>query len=105
MKTLASLTQTAGPSATLDRLKAVPPEFWIRLSLAVAALVAVIFVIRKIASMNKLILGVVVFVALTIVGFNWVYERTEPAWATPIVNILAGFLPSKASPPKKPASD
>lgn len=76
-----------------------------RLGIGVAALLAVIFIVRKIASMNKLVLTVVGFLLLTFVGFNWIYERGEPAWATPVVNFLAGFLPSKGPHPKNPGSD
>ena len=105
MRFLASLTQAPGPSGALERLKAVPTEFWMRLGIGVAAFLAVIFIIRKLASMNKVVLAAVTFIVLTFVGFNWIYERGEPAWATPVVNFLAGFLPSKGPHPKNSGSD
>ena len=92
------------PATTLDRLKAIPPEFWMRLGFAVVAVIALVFFLRKVAKMNKVVLAVVTFVVVTVVGFNWVYERTEPEWATPVVNFLAGFFPTKGPPPKKPAA-
>jgi hypothetical protein len=53
---------------------------------------------------NKVVLAVVVLVVLSIIGFNWIYERNEPAWATPVIEKIAEFLPSKAMiEPKKPA--
>lgn len=84
----------AEPTA-LDRLQQIPVGFWLRLGLGLLALVAVVLVLRKVAKVNKFVLGVVLFIVLTIVGFNWIYERNEPAWATPVVQWLAGFFPSK----------
>jgi len=104
---LLAVINAANPSAhvtTLDKLKGIPPEFWLRLGLAVLAVIAIVFFLRKVAKMNKVVLTVVTFVIVTVVGFNWVYERTEPEWATPMVGFLAGFFPTKGPPPKKPAS-
>lgn len=102
---LAAITaaKSTAPATALDRLKAVPPEFWLRLSWAVAALLAIVFILRKVAKMNKAVLAVVTFLLVTIVGFNWIYERSEPPWATPIVAFLAGYFPTKGPPPKKAA--
>ncbi len=63
----------------------------------VAALVLIVVIGRKLAVANRFaIIGVLLFVG-AMVGFNWIYERNEPAWATPAVNWLAGFFPSKGS--------
>jgi hypothetical protein len=45
--------------------------------------------------MNKIVLGVGVFLVLTFIGFNWIYQRSEPSWATPVVSKLATFFPTK----------
>ena len=100
MNFLAALAAPTVPATTLDRLKAVPPEFWLRLGVAVVAIIALVFFLRKVAKMNKVVLTVVTFIVVTVVGFNWIYERSEPAWATPFVSFLSGFLPSKGPPPK-----
>ena len=91
---------SAAPATALDRLKAIPPEFWLRAGLAVLAIVAMVIFLRKVAKMNKVVLAVVTFVVVTVVGFNWVYERTEPSWATPMVSFLANWFPTKGPPPK-----
>lgn len=70
---------------------------WLKILVAIGALIVLVIVLRKIAKMNKVILVVVVGVVLTIVGFNWIYERNEPAWATPVVDKLAQFFPTKNS--------
>lgn len=85
----------AATQSTAERLKNTPVEVWLKLGAAVAGLILLVFVLRKLARMNRVVLGVVVAVGLTFVGINWIYHRSEPAWATPVVDLLAGFFPSK----------
>ena len=94
---LAALAAQSKTLTTFERLKEIPPDFWQRLGVAVLAIIALVFFLRKIAKMNKVILTVVVGLIVVIGGFNWVYERNEPAWATPMVSFLAGFLPTKGT--------
>ena len=102
MLLIAAITAPTGHATTLDKLKAIPPDFWLRLGLAVLVVIATVFFLRKIAKMNKVILTVVVFVMVTVVGFNWIYQRDEPTWATPAVGFLSGFFPTKGPQPKAP---
>ena len=106
MHLLAVITQfqPTAHSTTLDRLKEIPPEFWMRLGFAVLVLIGLVFFLRKVAKMNKVVLTVVIFLVATIGGFNWIYERNEPAWATPVVSFLSGFFPTKGLPAKQPGS-
>ncbi|MBI5771847.1 MAG: hypothetical protein HZA93_29010 [Verrucomicrobia bacterium] len=99
------LAAATAPAATpvLEKLRAIPVDFWLRLGLAVVVLVALVALLRHVAKMNRVVITVVAFVAVTVVGFNWIYERNEPAWATPVVGFFATFLPSKG-PPAKPAT-
>ena len=90
MHTLAAATNFAA------RLESVPTGVWIRIAIAIAALVLIVLVLRKVAKMNKVVLGVIVLLVVTFVGFNWIYERNEPAWATPVVAKIATFFPSKS---------
>lgn len=83
--------------SALDRLKDVPPAFWLKVGIAVLAVIAVVLVLRKLAQVNKAVLIVVVLIVVSAIGFSWVYERNEPAWATPVVEKLAQILPSKGS--------
>jgi apolipoprotein N-acyltransferase len=92
---LVVLAAAAASPTTQDRLKSIPTEFWWKMGLAIVALIIVVIVLRKVAKMNKVLLGVIVFITLTVVGFNWIYERNEPEWATPVVKWLAGFFPTK----------
>lgn len=90
------LAAAAAPTA-LEKLKQIPPSFWMKVGIAVLALVLLVIVLRKLAGMNKVVLTVIVLIILSTVGFHWIYERNEPAWATPVVEKLAGFFPSKGT--------
>ena len=87
----------AATVTTMDKLKQVPPEFWWKIGLAVLAIIVVVVVLQKVAQMNKVVLAVIAFVVVMIVGVNWIYERNEPAFMTPIIDKIAPFLPSKGS--------
>lgn len=87
-------------TTSAGRWREIPPEFWWKLALGVAVLVAAVILLRKLAKVNKVVLGVIVLLVLSFVGFNWIYERNEPAWATPVVQWLANYFPSKGVPQK-----
>lgn len=91
------LSVAATQPSALEKLQKIPPAFWLKLGIAVAVVIGVVFVLRFIGRMNKVILAVVLIVAFTAIGFNWIYQRNEPAWATPVVEKLADFFPSKGS--------
>ncbi len=97
MSLLAVLAVAANNTSALEKLKHVPPAFWLKVGIAIAAVIAVVVILRKLAQVNKVVLGVVLVVVFSAVGFSWIYERNEPAWATPVVEWLAGFFPSKGA--------
>jgi len=85
----------AAAQSSGGRLDQVPTEFWLKLLLGIAVLVGVVIVLRKLAKVNKVLLAIGVMLVLSFVGFSWIYERNEPAWATPVVQWLAHYFPSK----------
>ena len=93
---LAAAAVAPAPHSTMDRLRQIPWEFWWKMGLGIIGLVVAVILLRKLAKVNKVVLGIGVALVLSIIGFNWIYERNEPAWATPAVHWLAGFFPSKA---------
>ena|SRR6187402_2247118 len=93
----------AAATTTLDRLRDIPGEFWLRLAFAIVVFVGMIIFLRKVAKMNKVVLTVVGGFVAAMIGFNWIYERNEPAWATPVVGWMSGFFPSKGVPAKAPS--
>jgi FtsH-binding integral membrane protein len=82
-------------ATTMEKLQRVPVQFWLKAALVLVGFVVGVILLRRIAGMNKAVLGAIVFVLLTVIGFNWIYERNEPAWATPAVEVLSKFFPSK----------
>lgn len=84
-------------ASALDTMKTLPPDTWMKIGIAVASLIIAVFVLRKLAGTNKVIMGVVVFVVVTVVFFSWVYNRNEPKFMTPIVEKLAPFFPAAGS--------
>lgn len=93
----ATAETTAKTVTAMDKLKAVPPAFWLKLAIGIAIFVAAIILLRKVAAMNKVVLAVIIFVVVVVVGFSWIYDRNEPAILTPFVNKIAPFFPSKGS--------
>jgi len=89
----------------LDKIKAAPPAFWWKLGAAVLCVIVVVVVLQKIAQVNKMVLAIIAFVIFTVVGVNWIYERNEPAFMTPIVDKIAPFLPSKGAYSTKQTKD
>jgi hypothetical protein len=88
----------------LERLQKIPTSFWLKVGGVVLLIVAVVVVLRKLAGSNKVILAVVGFIIVTVVGVNWIYERNEPAFMTPIVEKIAPFLPAKGAYDNKQAT-
>jgi len=82
---------------TIEKLKQVPKSFWINILIVVLGLVAAVFVLRKIKQMNKIVVGIILAVIFVLVGFNWIYERNEPKFLSPLVDMIAPFLPAKGS--------
>src|SRR4051812_3252732 len=95
---------SAAKTTAADKLRQIPMEFWLKIGAGIVGIIVVVIVLRKVAKVNKVFLGVGVFLVLTFIGFNWIYERNEPAWATPAVQWLSGFFPSKGKVERKPGS-
>jgi hypothetical protein len=84
-------------ATALEKVKEVPPMFWVKVVAALAAFIVAVILLQKVWHMNKLVLALIIFVVGGIVGFSWIYERNEPAFMTPIIEPIAGsgFFPTK----------
>ena len=82
---------------TAEKLQQVPRSFWINAAIVILGLIAVVIVIRRIKEMNRLVLGIILAVIFVLLGFNWIYERNEPRFLSPLVDMIAPFLPAKGS--------
>jgi len=81
-------------ASAMEKMKTLPPAVWLKVGIAVAALVIIVLVSRQVMKMNKIIAGVIVFVVVTVVFFSWVYNRNEPKFLTPVVEKIAPFFPT-----------
>ncbi len=95
MKSVFAVVASKSQAHFVEHLRAIPAEFWWKTAVGILIVIAAVFVLRKIAGMNRLLLAVGVFLAVATVGFHWIYERNEPSWATPVVQLVSGFFPSK----------
>jgi hypothetical protein len=83
--------------SALEKAQKVSPQFWLKVAIFFVGLIVAIFLIRMVLGINKLILGVVVFIAVALIGFNWIYKRNEPECLTPYVDVVAQWFPAKDS--------
>ncbi len=84
-------------ASALETARSVPAATWLKLGIVIASLVALVFILRKIAGMNKILVGVAVLVVVSVIFFSWVYKRNEPAWMTPVIEKVAPFFPKANS--------
>jgi hypothetical protein len=87
----------AAAATPLEKLKQVPPAFWWKVGAAVLVIIILFIALKQVAKVNKVVLAVIMVVVFTVVGVNWIYERNEPAFLTPVIDKIAPFLPSKGS--------
>jgi len=93
--------------AALDMSKVtekLPPDFWMKTGIFVLIVVAIVLAVRFFQNTNKIFLSLGIAVVVGIVFFNWIYNRNEPAFLTPLIEPLAQFFPSKGYE-KKDVSD
>jgi amino acid transporter len=88
-------------ATTLEKLQDVPMKVWVNFGMFIFIFIAAIFIIRKAAEMNKVVLSVIIFVVISCVGLNWVYARNEPKFLTPIIEPLANFFPTAGKQAEK----
>jgi hypothetical protein len=80
--------------SALDKVKTLPPDVWLKIGIAVVAFILVVLIFRRVMKMNKIVGSIIVAVVGSIVFFNWVYNRNEPKFLTPVVDKIAPFFPS-----------
>jgi ABC-type iron transport system FetAB permease component len=81
----------------VEKMETLPRDVWLKIGIAVGSLIVVVFVLRRLLKMNRVIAGVIVFVVMTVVFFSWVYNRSEPKFLSPFVERIAPFFPSAGS--------
>lgn len=72
-----------------------PPQFLQKTGVFLLLVVMVVIVIKIFQSSNKIFLSILLCAAMGILFFNWIYNRNEPAFLTPIIEPLSSFFPTK----------
>jgi len=84
-----------------DKLKNVPLTNWLYLGGGIVVLCAGVFVFKRAVKMNRIIFVILSTMIVVVVLMNWVYNRTEPAFLTPVIDKIAPFFPSTPPPISK----
>jgi len=84
----------AAAATTLDKIEKIPPAFWLKMGIAVLAVIAIFVVLKTVLKINKFVLGGAAFITAGLIWFNWIYHRNEPRFLTPVMNKIAPFFPA-----------
>ena len=84
-----------------EKLRQVPSKDLANLGLAILILVVAIFLIKRAAKMNRIIFVIISGTIMVVVTLTWVYQRNEPKFLSPVVDLIAPFFPSTPPPLSK----
>jgi hypothetical protein len=103
--------------SALEKLRQVPLKNLAIFGLVILALIVLIFLIKKAAGMNRIIFVIVGGTLVLVLMLNWIFQRTEPKFLTPLIDKIAPMFsgvapqslsgrPDKSDPSaaKKPAA-
>ncbi len=82
--------------SALQKAQNVPAKVWTNIGIGILIFIVALFILKQAAQMNKIWLSIIIFVALTVVGFQWIYSRNEPKFLTPVIDKIAPFFPSES---------
>jgi hypothetical protein len=91
--------------SAFEKAGKVPSSFWLKVVLVFAGIFLFVAIMRKLLEVNKFIFIAVGLVAVAVLGFNWIYERNEPEFLTPVIDRIAPFFPTKGAYQVRQASD
>lgn len=73
----------------------VPTHFWVNVFLVILSGIVALILVRHAARMNRYVLTLIIVLLTTTIGFQWIYERNEPRFFTPLINQIAPLFPQK----------
>jgi hypothetical protein len=92
--------------ANAENLAGRPVEFWVKALFIIVGLFVLFWILEKLFKTSRLILSIALLVVIVMIGYNWIQHRNEPAFMTPVIDILApvfGGPDRPAAPPAGPA--
>jgi type IV secretory pathway TrbD component len=85
-----------------EKLQAIPVDVWLKLGFGVGLILVGALLLRLYAeSKNKLVINGVLFAVILLTFSHWVFERGEPRFLTPVVDVVAqsGFFGARPDAP------
>jgi len=87
----------AAQAGWAEKLQHVPKQAWINIGLFVLVIVVTLRTWNALKKVNELAPYIAVASMMAIIFLYWVFNRTEPKFLSPFVDVLSGFLPSGRS--------
>lgn len=66
---------------------------WLPYALGVVGILFAYSVFKTLKSLPKLVMYPIILATCAIVFLNWVFNRNEPEFLTPVIELIAPFLP------------
>jgi hypothetical protein len=92
--------------ANVENFAGRPVEFWVKALFIIVGLFVLFWILEKLFKTSRLILSIALLIVIVMIGYNWIQHRNEPAFMTPVIDILApvfGGPDRPAAPPAGPA--
>ncbi|MBC2607396.1 hypothetical protein [Pelagicoccus albus] len=70
---------------------------WFPYAIGVLGLIFAYSVYQSLKSLPKLVMYPIIMATVVIISLNWIYNRNEPEILTPVVNMIAQFLPTRGA--------
>jgi hypothetical protein len=90
--------------ANAENLAGRPVEFWIKALLIIVGLFVLFWILEKLFKTSRLILSLALLIVIVMIGYNWIHYRNEPAFMTPVLDILAPVFGGPARSAAPPAA-
>lgn len=78
-------------TSLLAQIDAETSRLWIHIGLAALVVGTVLIILWR---MSRIILTLLALGVVAYVGYTWCYERTEPRFMSPIIDVIAPHLPA-----------
>ena len=73
----------------------IPQSDWLRFAILLLVLLAVLQAVRLVSRVNRSVLVFVFVIGTVGLISNWVRNRNEPSFLTPVVEVVAPWFPAK----------
>ena len=79
----------------LQSLQPLYSQPWFPFALGIVGLIFAYSVFMTLKSLPKMVMYPIIMATAAIVMMNWIYNRTEPEFLTPLIEMLTPWLPSQ----------